>query len=477
VPSSLQLETLAGIVAAELDRRNRVSRRVVAQEAGRLAAACREMSVRFARGGRLIAYGRGAYATDAQHVAVEFVHPVIVGKRALPALNASNMPAETVSTLVRADDMVIGFAGPDGDGDVHDMLVDARARGAQTLALTGTDANYALSSIDPDPFAHQELVEIAYHVLWESVHVFLEHREGTRDVGPSAFLYPFLGRATETAPGALPAAQATGLVAQVTGSILAKAEEDETLRRTLANTRSTAIATAVLSIHDRLCRGGSILVFGNGGSATDANDFAFDCLVPSRHGPRIAAISLAHDSAIVTALANDIGREAMFHRQVLAYGRRGDVALAISTSGGSDNLLSALEAARKIGMTTVALLGRDGGEIVRRELADIALVVPSTDIPRIQEVQASIYHIMIDRLRALLQEGVLELFGAAACPYTAELREHLEWERRLFVEHDVEADTAARDRLVALTGTRTVPVLVESGRIVAVGWRGRSCTV
>jgi D-sedoheptulose 7-phosphate isomerase len=96
------------------------------------------------------------------------------------------------------------------------------------------------------------------------------------------------------------------------------------------------------------------------------------------------------------AVANDIGSDAIFLRQLIAHGRRGDVAIAISTSGGSGNLMSALEEARKRGLLTVALLGNDGGEILRRRLVDLPIVVRCDYIPRIQEVQASIYHVMTE---------------------------------------------------------------------------------
>ena len=105
---------------------------------------------------------------------------------------------------------------------------------------------------------------------------------------------------------------------------------------------------------------------------------------------------MASDPASLSALANDIGREAIFTRQLIAHGAKGDVAVAISTSGGSPNVIAALEEARRLGMLTIALLGYDGGEIVRRGLADLPVVVRSDYIPRIQEVQASIYHTMTE---------------------------------------------------------------------------------
>ena len=113
------------------------------------------------------------------------------------------------------------------------------------------------------------------------------------------------------------------------------------------------------------------------------------------------AISLSLEPANITAIANDVGIDVIFLRQLIAHARPDDVAVAISTSGGSRNVIVALEEARKRGLLTVALLGYDGGEIVRRGLADHPLVVHSDYIPRIQEVQASIYHVIRDTLETL----------------------------------------------------------------------------
>ena len=110
--------------------------------------------------------------------------------------------------------------------------------------------------------------------------------------------------------------------------------------------------------------------------------------------PPIAAISLAAEPAILSAIGNDVGVELTFLRQLIAQSRPPDVAFAMSTSGGSKNVIAALEEARKRGLLTVALLGYDGGEIVRRGLADHAIVVRCDYIPRIQEAQAGIYHVM-----------------------------------------------------------------------------------
>jgi len=387
---------LAGAVGRLFAERNRISRDLFPREAIRLALACREMADRFARGGRLLACGRGPYATDAQHVAVEFVHPVIVGKRALPALDLSAAPRALVGTLRRGNDIVMGFGPPEGDEEIALVLRDAHTAGAQTFALPGGSGSYALDSPAPDPFVHQEMIEILYHTLWETVHVYLEHREAGHDVGAAGFLYPFLGEAKQ---------DTAAIVSEVAGSICAKAAADEQLRDQVAATEAASIARAAVAVQRRIAAGGTIILFGNGGSATDANDFALDCVMPPKPGPSIPAISLAMDPASLTAIANDIGRDAIFLRQLIAHGRPADVAVAISTSGGSANVVAALEEARKRGMLTIALLGYDGGEIVRRGLADVPIVVGCDYIPRIQEAQASIYHVLIDLLHLLQSHG------------------------------------------------------------------------
>src|SRR5262249_36009088 len=156
------------------------------------------------------------------------------------------------------------------------------------------------------------------------------------------------------------------------------------------------IGEAIDAVRRRLEAGATLLMFGNGGSATDANDWAIDCVDSPAGGTPVPALSLSMEPANISAIANDLGRDAVFLRQLIAQGRRGDVAIAISTSGGSTNVIAALEEARKRGMLTVALLGYDGGEIVRRGLVDLPIVVRCDYIPRIQEVQASIYHVMTE---------------------------------------------------------------------------------
>lgn len=383
---------LASDVEEQLLARNRIFERFFDREARRLAVVSREMSERFLKGGRLLAFGRGPYATDAQHVSVEFVHPIIVGKRALPALDLSLLFRPWLDAILRAEDIVIGFGPPDGDAEVEEALAVAHAGGAMTLALPGAGGTYAIKPLSRNPFLHQESIEILYHTLWETVHVFLEHRELGDDVGASGFLYPFLGEAKQ---------QTGDLVDEVAASIRAKAAEDAQLRAQVAREQSEQIVNAARAIHHRVSKGGKLIIFGNGGSATDANDWAIDCVLPPAGYRSVPAISLSMEPANLTAIANDVGIEVIFLRQMIAHARTEDVAIAISTSGGSRNVIMALEEARKRGLLTVALLGYDGGEILRRGLADFPLIVRSDYIPRIQEVQASTYHVIRETLEAI----------------------------------------------------------------------------
>ncbi len=388
-----QTQRLAGHVEEQLLERNRVCEEFFSREAGRLAFACREMAERFLKGGRLLAFGRGPYSTDAQHVSVEFVHPVIVGKRALPALDLSAAFSAWIETLLRPEDMVMGFGPPEGDPDVQTALDWAQSRHAMTFALPGSRGSYAVEPATDHPFIHQEVIEILYHTLWETVHVFFEHRELGHDVGESAFLYPFLGQEKQST---------TGVLEQVEESIRMKVADDARLRWQTAREAAGPISDATEAIRERVLAGGKLILFGNGGSATDANDFALDCVLPPAGYRPVPAVSLSLEPANITAIANDVGAEVIFLRQLIAQALPNDVAVAISTSGGSRNVIATLEEARKRGLATVALLGYDGGEVLRRGLADFPLVVRSDYIPRIQEVQASVYHIIRESLESCL---------------------------------------------------------------------------
>jgi D-sedoheptulose 7-phosphate isomerase len=392
---------LAHRVEESFAERNTLFETFFAQESHTLAVACREMSERFLTGGRLLAIGKGPYATDAQHVSVEFVHPVIVGKRALPALDLSLLFLPWLRTLLQPEDIVMGFGPPEGDPEIESALGEAAASGAMTFSLPGSSnaktGSYTLHSPASNAFVHQELIEILYHTLWETVHVFFEHRELGQDVGAAGFLYPFLGQEKQ---------ETYGILDQVSESIRVKVQEDANLRAEVAAEQAERITNAALAMGEHVSRGGKLILFGNGGSATDANDWAIDCIAPPVGYRPIPAVSLSLEPANITALANDIGTDVIFLRQLIAQARPGDIAIGISTSGGSKNVILALEEARKRGLLTVALLGYDGGEILRRGIADHPLIVRSDYIPRIQEVQASTYHVVRELMELTSHAGL-----------------------------------------------------------------------
>jgi D-sedoheptulose 7-phosphate isomerase len=395
----------AGRLDSLLAERTEANQAFFEAGAEEVAHCCHRMAERFARGGRLISLGFSPAArSDVRHVAVEFVHPVIVGKRALPAIGLSREGGPLTSQLeliAQPEDIAIGFGTDEPDAaETIEALGIARQGGCQTIAFSPCGAEWEFEPPSGDPFIRQELAETLYHVLWELVHVFFEHRgllEG-RDAGPvhdtgaSSFLYPFLSEGE------------TGLddvIDDVRANVLMKAEEVGDLReRTIAGSREVLLeaAAALRSIFDR---GGKALSFGNGGSATDSMDLVADLRAAPQGWPARAAIDLTEDPSILTAIANDVGVEAIFLRQVIAYGREGDAAIAISTSGNSVNLIEALAEARRRKLVTVALVGYDGGRVADEGLADHVIVTPSQHIPRIQEAQASAYHAM----RELIELG------------------------------------------------------------------------
>ena len=168
---SRETERLADAVAA----RERVLLAFLESEKRQLALCCHALARAFHRGGTLLAYGSGAAETDARHVAVEFMHPVVVGKRALPAL----APPNDVRGLLRAGDVAVSITHGEEDDGTRAFREHARSRGATTVAFTGAvavaDADFSFCVPSDDPQVVQEVQETAYHVLWELVHVFFEH--------------------------------------------------------------------------------------------------------------------------------------------------------------------------------------------------------------------------------------------------------------------------------------------------------------
>lgn len=180
--------------------------------------------------------------------------------------------------------------------------------------------------------------------------------------------------------------------------------EHAALIRKMEEIMPVEIAAAVDLLQDALGGGNKLLVMGNGGSAADAQHFAAEIIGRFKlERAALPAIALTTDSSILTAVGNDYGFDAVFSRQVEGLGRPGDVVFGISTSGNSPNVLAAFAKARELGCRTVALLGRDGGKI--KNVADIALIVPSDDTPRIQEGHVTVIHIICDLLEKRLFKG------------------------------------------------------------------------
>ena len=162
-----------------------------------------------------------------------------------------------------------------------------------------------------------------------------------------------------------------------------------------------AIESAARILADALGSGNKLLVMGNGGSAADAQHFAAEIVGRFKLERRaLPALALSTDTSILTAVGNDYGFDSIFTRQVEAHAAAGDVVVGISTSGNSPNVQAALQLAGKSGCRTIALLGKDGGSI--KEVAELSLIVPSFDTPRVQEGHITIIHILCDLVEKAL---------------------------------------------------------------------------
>ena len=193
------------------------------------------------------------------------------------------------------------------------------------------------------------------------------------------------------------------VLAQVQRSTLEKCATVVALRRKMLAAYGDQIVAAGTAMARAFAAGATLFAFGNGGSTTDAQDLVADLANPPWPAARpLPAIGLAHDLAVVTAVANDVGFDNIFARQVIAFGRPGDIAVGISTSGNSTNVLVALEQARKQGLLTVGLAGYDGGKMAHSSTLDYCIVAQSEHIPRVQEAQATAYHALIEVVYAVL---------------------------------------------------------------------------
>ena len=205
-----------------------------------------------------------------------------------------------------------------------------------------------------------------------------------RRVATADVLYPFL---------APPSVGIDGLLEDVRRSTVAKARDIATLRERLRAELAPAIIACARALARAFGAGRQLLAFGNGGSATDAEAVAALFRRPPRGRP-LPAQALAADHATITALANDVSFDVVYARLVAAHGAPGDVALGISTSGNSENVVRGLLEARQRGLVTVALAGYDGGRMAEMTAIDHLLIVPSSSVHRIQEAQTTLYQVL-----------------------------------------------------------------------------------
>jgi D-sedoheptulose 7-phosphate isomerase len=203
-------------------------------------------------------------------------------------------------------------------------------------------------------------------------------------------LYPFLYSDTS---------DLSAVLDQVRASTVAKVAEIGELRRAVGARDGARIAECAAQAAARFGAGGRLFAFGNGGSATDAQQLATlflnpGFLNPGGNAPPLPAFGLANDTSVVTALCNDVGVEVVFARQLAAFGGRNDIAVGLSTSGNSANLVRAFDEASRRGMLTIGLAGYDGGTMAELDSIDYLFVVPSSSVHRIQEAQTTIYQVL-----------------------------------------------------------------------------------
>jgi D-sedoheptulose 7-phosphate isomerase len=208
---------------------------------------------------------------------------------------------------------------------------------------------------------------------------------GEPGAGSMESLYPFLYAGTTDLPGVLE---------EVRRSTIAKAEEIIELRRVVSERDGARLTSCAADAAARFAAGGRLLAFGNGGSATDAQQIATLFLNPGGDARPLPALGLAADTSVVTALCNDIGVDVVFARQIAAFGRPNDIAVGLSTSGNSDNLLRAFDEASRRGLLTIGFAGYQGGKMAEMDSIDYLFIAPSASVHRIQEAQTTIYHVL-----------------------------------------------------------------------------------
>ncbi|MDD7937620.1 SIS domain-containing protein [Actinomycetospora lutea] len=208
-------------------------------------------------------------------------------------------------------------------------------------------------------------------------------------------LYPFLyGDGDDGADG--------HVLEEVRRSTREKVAEIAALREQVIATHAEALVACATAMAGAFAADGRVFAFGNGGSSTDAQAVAAMFAAPEDGGAGLPAIALTADVAVLTALSNDVSFDVVFARPIAAAGRPGDVALALSTSGNSTNVLRGLAEARRRGMLTVGLAGYDGGAMAETGAVDHLFVMPSTSVHRIQEAQTTVYQVLGELTRRVL---------------------------------------------------------------------------
>lgn len=216
-------------------------------------------------------------------------------------------------------------------------------------------------------------------------------------------LYPFLQTGTGDNPVDMSALRQ---------SIERKAAESVAEHERFFAMHGQAVLDAAVSIAGVYQGGGKMFAMGNGGSSCDAAHFAVEFQHPVTTGrPALPALCLTSDAAILSAVANDVGFEHVFVRQLEAYARKGDGLIGFSTSGNSRNLLSGFRKAKELGLVTIGMTGGDGGQMAAAGLVDTCLVVGTDSIHRVQEVHVTIYHILWDLVHTLLSGSRGKLRG------------------------------------------------------------------
>lgn len=212
---------------------------------------------------------------------------------------------------------------------------------------------------------------------------------------PTGFLYPFIDAEER---------DATGLVSDLAASARTKIQASRALRQASLERCEGTLQLAAEDMSARFERGGRLFAFGNGGSATDA-EAAVELFRNPPRGRPLPALSLVDDRAVVTALANDVGFDLVFSRQIIAHARNGDIAIGFSTSGDSGNVLRALEEAGRRDLLTIGLSGYEGGAMAVSESVQHCVVVNSDSVHRIQEAQHALMLELWSKVQECLEEG------------------------------------------------------------------------